>query len=175
MSNGLLGDFCDGKMFCQHPLFSNDPHALQILFYYDEAEICNPIGSHRGVHKLGIYNFYYKYLFDYIIFTFLGFFYYTLGNLPPKYRATLKTIQLVTICKYSDVVEYGIDAILEPFVNAIKQLEAVSYNAVVSSTLSQSYTLSHNRIMVYYLLLMTNIITFEGQLHSHWRIICLHS
>ena len=53
MENGLLGDFCDGSLFKAHNLYSIDPCGLQIQLYYDEAEICNPIGSHRGVHKLG--------------------------------------------------------------------------------------------------------------------------
>ena len=53
MDNGLLGDFCDGSLFKAHNLYSEDPCGLQIQLYYDEAEICNPIGSHRGVHKLG--------------------------------------------------------------------------------------------------------------------------
>ena len=26
--------------------FSQDPHALQIIAYYDEVELCNPLGTH---------------------------------------------------------------------------------------------------------------------------------
>ena len=51
-----MGDYCDGDLFKSHPLFGEDPCALQIQLYYDEVEFCNPIGSRRGVHKLGEYN-----------------------------------------------------------------------------------------------------------------------
>ena len=38
-SNEYLNDFCDGSFFQAHPLFSCDPHALQIVGYYDDLEI----------------------------------------------------------------------------------------------------------------------------------------
>ena len=47
--DGLLGDYCDGSDFKQHLLFS------QILLYYDEVEVCNPLGSKVKLHKLGMY------------------------------------------------------------------------------------------------------------------------
>ena len=50
-----LGDYCDGEHYhsCEH--FQEDPCALQIQLYYDELEVCNPIGSKAKKHKLGIY------------------------------------------------------------------------------------------------------------------------
>jgi hypothetical protein len=48
---GVLGDYCDGTDFANHPLFSRDQHALQIILYYDECEMANPLGS--SLHKLG--------------------------------------------------------------------------------------------------------------------------
>lgn len=53
LPKGQLGDYCDGEQFQSHPLFSADPHALQIILYYDDLEVCNPIGSYSKVHKLG--------------------------------------------------------------------------------------------------------------------------
>ena len=50
-SNGILEDFC---MFKEHPLFSCDPYALQVIAYYDELEVCNLLGSHIKKHKLGL-------------------------------------------------------------------------------------------------------------------------
>ena len=49
----VLSDFCDGQAFHTHPLFSDHPNALQLLLYYDDVEVVNPIGSHRKIHKLG--------------------------------------------------------------------------------------------------------------------------
>ena len=51
--SGYLCDFCDGEVYKAHPLFSTDCHAIQIIIYYDDVEVSNPLGSHRGVHKLG--------------------------------------------------------------------------------------------------------------------------
>ena len=44
-SSGLfLGDFCDGFMYREHPLFTVNDKALQIIGCYDDLEIVNPIG-----------------------------------------------------------------------------------------------------------------------------------
>ena len=51
--HNLLGDYCDGSVYNSHPLFSKDPTALQIILYYDDAEVCNPLGSSAKKHKLG--------------------------------------------------------------------------------------------------------------------------
>ena len=34
-------------------MFSEDNKALQIQLHFDEIDVCNPIGSKSGVHKLG--------------------------------------------------------------------------------------------------------------------------
>ena len=52
-NDGLIEDFCDAKRFKNHPLFSHDNSALQIITL-DEVEICNPLGSDVKQHKLGI-------------------------------------------------------------------------------------------------------------------------
>ena len=49
-----VGDFCDGKLYKEHELFRHHPQALQIIAYFDEVEVCNPLAGHAGVHKLGI-------------------------------------------------------------------------------------------------------------------------
>ena len=51
--HNLLCDFCDGSLFKEHPLFSKEPQALQIILYYDDVEVCNPLGSKGKIHKLG--------------------------------------------------------------------------------------------------------------------------
>ena len=50
---GLLNDYCDGSNFKSHTLFSVHLNGIQIFFYYDDVEVCNPIGSHRKIHKIG--------------------------------------------------------------------------------------------------------------------------
>jgi len=50
----ILGYYCDGSIFNSHPLYSREKNGLQILFYFDELEICNPLGSKTKIHKLGM-------------------------------------------------------------------------------------------------------------------------
>lgn len=52
--DGYLGGFCDTDYFKDHPLFGIDPYALQLLLYFDEFEVCNPLGSRANKHKLGM-------------------------------------------------------------------------------------------------------------------------
>lgn len=58
MTHGLLGDYCDGEGYHNSTLFQEDPCALQIQLYYDEVEVCNPLGSKAKKHKLGKYMHY---------------------------------------------------------------------------------------------------------------------
>ena len=53
-------------------------------------------------------------------------FYYTLTNIEPKLRSTLQTIMLLAVAESQCITKYGIDIILEPFVEDMKQLESVS-------------------------------------------------
>ncbi len=59
----------------------------------------------------------------------LGFFYFTLGNLAPRYRSKLSSIQLLGIVKRRVIEVYGMNAILKPFVDDLKKLVCVyKYN-----------------------------------------------
>ena len=75
----LLNDFCDGQEFREHPLFTSDLSALQIIAYYDDIKVCNPLGSSSKKHKLGIFLF-------------------TIGNLHRKFRSALMHL-LICCCK----------------------------------------------------------------------------
>ena len=75
-TDGVVEDVCDGSVFRTHPLFSSDPSALQIIAVFDELELCNPLGTHVK-HKLAIVLF-------------------TLGNIHPKYRSSLRVIHLLS-------------------------------------------------------------------------------
>lgn len=50
-----MRDYCDGELFSPggHPLFSNNKKALQILLYYGDFEIANPLGAKATIHKIG--------------------------------------------------------------------------------------------------------------------------
>ena len=102
-NNGILEDFCDGTTFKEHPLFSCDPYALQVIAYYDELEVCNPLGSHIKKHKLGLV-------------------FFSLGNIQPKLRSSLRAINLVAVASSMIIDKHGLNKILEPFVKDLNRL-----------------------------------------------------
>ena len=54
----------------------------------------------------------------------IGAFYYTLQNIPAKFRAKLDSIQIVAIADEEDIAEFGIEALLADFLETIAQLAA---------------------------------------------------
>lgn len=52
-SDGLLRDVCDGSFFKEHSVFLAYSDALQIILYYDDFEVANPLVAKAGKHKLG--------------------------------------------------------------------------------------------------------------------------
>jgi len=54
--DGIIVDFCDGDVCANHPLFSRDPIAIQILLYYDDVEVVNPLGFKTSKHKFAKVN-----------------------------------------------------------------------------------------------------------------------
>ena len=52
-TDGVMRDICDGEYVKRHPLFNKFKKALQFILYYDDIEVCNPLGSSAGIHKLG--------------------------------------------------------------------------------------------------------------------------
>ncbi|XP_041935316.1 uncharacterized protein LOC121697735 [Alosa sapidissima] len=101
---GTYKDINDGLYFQNHPLFSQKRHALQILLYYDDFETANPLGSKKGVHKLGCV-------------------YFTLKNLPPKVNSVLMNVHLAALFYTSDLKKYGFDEIFKPLIEDLKILE----------------------------------------------------
>lgn len=94
---------CDGSEFKKHPLYLAEPQSLQVMLYFDEAELCNPLGSSSKIHKIGV-------------------FYYQLGNLSPQFRSSLLSIHLVAIAKSPVIQKYGPNKILETFMKNIRKL-----------------------------------------------------
>ncbi len=119
----LLVDFCDGEHFSRFPPFCTDYSSLQIVLYYDELEVCNPLGLRRKKHKIGKVQYMYVCIIILLIVMIVGAFYFILGNLRPKLRSHLNNIQLLLLAKYNTVAEFGIDRIMEPIINDIKKLE----------------------------------------------------
>ena len=124
-SNKCLLDFCDGQLFKEHPLFGKDNSALQLVVYFDEVEVANPLGSYKGYHKLGIVITIMALKCINLLFT-IGLFYYILGNIEPKLRSSLKNIQLIACVTSPLLQEYGFEKVLHPFICDSNKLTNVS-------------------------------------------------
>ncbi|VDI00934.1 Hypothetical predicted protein [Mytilus galloprovincialis] len=91
--NGLLNDFVDGSVFQTHPLLLGNNEALHLSIYFDDLEICNPLGKNAGIHKIGV-------------------FYYSILNLPISYRSRLPAIRVLAIIKRKTMSKFGINNVL---------------------------------------------------------------
>lgn len=69
------------------------------------------------------------------IYFYLGVVYYTLGNINPKYRSQLDAIQLLAIATSPVIKKYGIDAILEPFLDDLQYIEQVNKYSYLPSVI----------------------------------------
>ncbi|XP_078487842.1 uncharacterized protein LOC144745800 [Ciona intestinalis] len=99
-----LMDFEDGQLSKNHPIFK-DKHNLRVVLYFDDVELCNPLGSKSGTHKLGL-------------------FYFTILNIPPMYRSKLPSIFLIAVAYTRDIKKFGIDTVLLPIVNDLNNLSS---------------------------------------------------
>ena len=59
---------------------------------------------------------------EYVCACMSGTFHFTLGKLALKYRSRLTPIHLVALVKSIFIGTYGIDAILKPFIDDMKNL-----------------------------------------------------
>lgn len=96
-----LQDFNDGFFVRNHELFSTDDNALKLLIYYDDVNIANPMTN--KLHSIGL-------------------FYYQLANIDPVYRGKLKSIHLFAVCKKQYIKEFGLNDVLKPLVEDLKEL-----------------------------------------------------
>ena len=92
---------CDGSVFKTHPLFSTDKQSIQIIAYFDEVELCNPLGSSTKKHKLGCL-------------------FFTVGNLHPRFRSKLKCIFVAAVASNLVIRKHGINLFLRPFVKSMQ-------------------------------------------------------
>ncbi|XP_039248923.2 uncharacterized protein LOC120326666 [Styela clava] len=100
---GILTDFKTAIVCRRHKTFSADVGAIQVLLYFDDVELCNPLGSKVRKHKI-------------------SFFYVSFANLHPELRSRFSGIHLLAIALTDDLNKFGIDKVLEPFYSEIELL-----------------------------------------------------
>ena len=103
-NDNALRDVCDGSSCKENILFSASYQHLQLLLYFDDFNVVNPLGNKLKKYKLSA-------------------FYMTLGNIAPRFRSQNKSIYLVALCRTKLLKEYGYAKILAPVLDDIKKLE----------------------------------------------------
>lgn len=100
--------FCCGKVFQSNSFFKSNPYAIQLAFSTDEFEVCNPLGSRKGKHKLWPV-------------------YFTIKNLPPRLNSKIHNIFLAVVCNSDDLKTEDTDFndILELLKTDILELQTV--------------------------------------------------
>lgn len=104
INNNAYTHFVDGDIYKNNSFFQNNNNAIQLQLFFDEFEVCNPLGSKTGVHKLGA-------------------FYFVINNLPFYINSTLENIHLLALCYNLDIKQFGLNPVLHKIVNDIKILE----------------------------------------------------
>lgn len=102
-TENIFFDICDGSIFQNDQYFKEHPEAIGLILYHDEVEVCNPLDSKAGKHKLDMY-------------------YYVIINIDPKYRSKRSAVRLVAITNAKYVKKYGIDSIMLPIINDLKKI-----------------------------------------------------
>ena len=86
-------DIPDGEVMRTHPGLTvaqeGSDASLAVILYYDDLEVCNPLGAFHGIHKLGM-------------------FYWALVNIEPESRMAFHNMHLMTVALASDINYYGI-------------------------------------------------------------------
>lgn len=100
--------FCCGETYQKSPFFKENPLAVQIHLASDDFEICSPLQSKSGVHKICAI-------------------YMTIQNIPPKYISKYNNIYLVALCNADDLKSKTTDFnnLWQEIVRDIKYLETV--------------------------------------------------
>lgn len=96
----LLLDVWDGSNM-RAMQFENDVNYIFFEIYYDDLEVCNPLGSRTEN---------------------LGMFYYRIANIDVLYRSKLSAIRLWAVVKSKNIKKYGMDNILRPLVADFKTM-----------------------------------------------------
>lgn len=105
-SSSCYERFCDTQSFKNNALFKNFPRSIQIQLFYDDFETVNPLGSKRGIHKIGA-------------------FYFILRNFPDYVNSELNNIHLLALFHTEDAKKYGLNSILKHIIPDIKILETL--------------------------------------------------
>ena len=91
------------KYFNEHPYFQGNRSLIRLHFYFDELEVCNPLGSSKSKNKLAC-------------------FYFFVGNIGPNYYSSLRNIFLVLV-KTDTLKKHCLSKIVAPLVKDLQKFQ----------------------------------------------------
>lgn len=100
---GVFYDIFDGSFFKNSQYSDREEPVFTILLFQDGVGLCNPIGNRNTKHNM--VNFY-----------------WTLCNIPPKYRSKLSAINLLISVNKIKLNKYGFEAVMKPFLDDMDKL-----------------------------------------------------
>lgn len=92
---GEFSSHVDGSYYQGNPLFAEGGIKFSLILYVDDLEIANPLGTSNEMCAA----------------------YWSLANLPVKYRSALHTIQLALLCNSNDVQKFGYAKVFASLLN----------------------------------------------------------
>ena len=117
----VLESICDAEVYGTDTFFLENPDAVAINLYVDEVELCNPLGSKRGKHKVTAV-------------------YYVVSNIHSKFRSKQHLIHLALLLKHKYVKEAGGDytEFMKPLLHDLTVLQLHGIEVAVNG---------HNRVL----------------------------
>ncbi|CAG9765739.1 unnamed protein product [Ceutorhynchus assimilis] len=115
MLNIVQGDLCKDLRSDKNKII------LPIILYFDDLEVCNPLGSHAGYYKLGSV-------------------YYTIATIPPEFSRRLENIFVAQIFHSNDRTQFGNSKV---FNCIIDELLFLQNNGIQVSKSDKSLTQVH--------------------------------
>lgn len=105
LSSDLMTDIIQGQRYKNHPgQAAHEKNNIALLLYNDDIELCNPIGMHRGIHKICL-------------------FYVTVLNIPVQLRSRLAATFCIAVCKSKSLKSFKAHKVLlNDFINDLKIL-----------------------------------------------------
>ena len=119
--NDSIENFVQGRLWKDKVAknFQNKT-VFPLFLYFDDFEICNPLGSHAGVHKLG------------------GV-YYQVACFPPEVNSLLENIFLCALFHSSDRTEFRNRRIFQKIIDELNFLQAVGIDVKTESGIKRIY------------------------------------
>ncbi|XP_074645861.1 uncharacterized protein LOC141902120 [Tubulanus polymorphus] len=94
VNESILDDIHGSSIYRELKIQMENDRFLELIFYQDEFEIVNPLGSAKKTHKILAC-------------------YYTFGNIYPWHRSKIDQIQLAFVCKSDSVKKFGIQCVFK--------------------------------------------------------------